>query len=233
MNHKIYLITLILIFTSFIGAQEKTREQKIDELRKISSQIEQTQAKINELEEKRDSATHDILAVDIEDKTEAERIGARAERLFPGGLLENLIYAPDEYSADFSVYSFAEFADYYFAPRLKYEKGFLQFIREENSFGYIADLGGTLIETIDERNKDSIALADFQLPKDFKDVKSEISHNTLSIKSKVPVIAGKSFLVRAFNNDGSDGIAAVKIHRKDSDGSIVIFVKKYKRSFFK
>ena len=82
MSRKIYLIICALIFTSFINAQEKSREQKIDELRKISSQMEQTQAKINELEEKRDSATYDILAVDIEDKIEAERIGAQGGKTF-------------------------------------------------------------------------------------------------------------------------------------------------------
>lgn len=223
MQRKIYLVILVLFSASLAGAQEISREQKIEELRVIRPQIEQTRAKLDELRNRRETISEDILAVSSQDIDEAEKVGAEAERLFPAGLLENLILSEDD--TDFSAYSFDQISDYHYAPSFRYENNALVFEKISNRFGLIENIGGTFIETINEQNREFIALAKYEIPKDFKKVENEFSFNGVTFKNKVSIIVGNTYLVRAFNNSGGDGIFAVKIHRKDSDGSIVILVK--------
>lgn len=223
MCKRIYLIICALIFVSGISAQEISREQKIEELRIVAPQIEQTQAKLNELESRQEKIIEDILAVSSQDVAEAEQIGAKAARIFPAGMLKTLI--PSEDDTDFSAYFFDQISDYYYAPILRYENNALVFEKIGNKFGLIGNIGGTLLETINEQNKEFIALAKYEIPKDFKNVENEFSFNSVNFRNKIQIVVGNTYLVRAFNNSGSDGIFALKIHRKDSDGSIVLFVK--------
>lgn len=225
MYRKIYLIICALIFISTVSAQEKSREQKIEELRIISSQVEQTRTKLDELESRQDTIAEEVLSVNPQDKAEAERIGAEVERLFPAGLLKDLMPSYVEDSSDHSIYSFEQISEYYSAPEIEYKNNSLQFNNSEENFGFIANIGGTLIETIDEQNKEFIALAKYKLPEQFKNIGSEYSYNGVTFRNKVQVVVGNTYLVRVFNQRGSDEIFALKIHRKDSDSSLVLFVK--------
>ncbi len=228
MKRKIYLIIFILIFNSFAGAQEKSREQKIEELRIISSQVEQTRAKLDELESRQDTIANEVLAVNLQDKAEAQRIGAEVTRLFPAGYFRNLIPKFDEGVSDYSIYSFDLSTNYYYSPKIEYKNNFLELGKTDNSFGFMTNLGGTLLETISEQNREFVALAKYKLPDNVENIQNEYSSDDITFKEKFQVISGNTYLIRAFNNIGSDGIYGLKIHRKDSDGSIVLFVKKIK-----
>ena len=221
MGKRIYLIICALIFVSNVGAQEISREQKIEELRIVAPQIEQTQVKLNELKNRRETIAEEILAVNVQDRAEADKIGANTARLFPSGLLKNIMSG----SSDNSDYSFMQLSGSYPFPEIEYKNNSLQFKNSEESFGFITNIGGTLLETINEQNKEFIALAKYELSEKFNSIENEYSNEGITFRHKIQIVVGNSYLIRAFNQWGNDGIFAVKVHRKDSDGSIVLFVK--------
>ena len=233
MRHSIKTFILLFLSVQFVSGQQQqkpvTREQQIQELRKLNAQIEQKQKQIEQMQARQQQTLEDVLAIIDADRAEADRIGAKAARLFPDGVLDDFVPFPDE--TGFSIYSFTEISDYYYAPRIAYKNNSLVFTeeyKENGTHGFIANIGGTLIETIDEENRAFVALVDYQPPKNPTEIKSEISSNGLIFRNTAPVVAGSTYLVRAIGHISGDGIFAVKIHRKDSDGSIVIFIKTIK-----
>lgn len=227
MRNFLKLFTLPFIFSIVICAQEPSRSQKIEELKKLTSQLEELKSQIEKIEEQRDEISVDLLGVTETDREAAGQIGAKAVRLFPDGLMNNLIYAPDE--VGFSVYSFTEIADYYFAPRIEYKNNSLEFLKEEKeNLGFIANITDTSIETVTEQSREFIALAKYQPPAEIKDIKSEYVSDKLTFGSKVSIGVGKTYLARIIRLGEADAIFALKVYRQDTDGSIILFVKKLK-----
>lgn len=223
MQFSVKILFLLFIFSITICAQDKSRPQQIEELKKLTSQLEQIQNQIKQIEEQRDEIALQLLRATEKDREEAERIGAKAVRLFPDGIMDNLFYAPDE--VGFSLYSFTEISDYYFAPRIEYKKGLLEFVKEEGNLGFIANIGGIPLETIDEQSREVIALAKYKPPSDFKDAKSDYVSNNLTFRNSVSVEVGMTYLARVLRYGEGDAIFALKVHRKDTDGSIILFIK--------
>ena len=218
-----------LILGSFIYGQDGSRQQKVEELKKVAAQIEQLENQIDKIGERRDELTGEILDIGSEDREEAGRIGAKAARLFPDGMMDKLIDAPDE--VGFSIYSFTEIAEYYFAPRLEYKNESLKFYKEtdnQENFIFIADIGKTRLDALNEQSREFAALVKYRLPTEIKDVKTEFASDNLTFKQSASVVVGNTYLVRAVGYGRGDGIFAVKVQRKDEDGSIVIFVKTIK-----
>lgn len=223
MQFFVKILFFLAIFSITICAQDKSRSQQIEELKKLTAQLEQVQNQIKQIEEQRDEIALQLLGATEKDREEAEEIGAKAVRLFPDGVMDNLVYAPDE--VGFSLYSFTEISDYYFAPRIEFKKGLLEFVKEEKNLGFIANIGGTSFETIDEQSREVIALAKYQPPNTFKDAKSEYVSNNLTFRNSVSVEAGTTYLARVLRYGAGDAIFALKVHRKDTDGSLIIFWK--------
>ena len=229
MRFFISIVSFLLVFVTFIHAQDQSRPQKFEELRRIAAQIEQMENQLDQIRERREEISSEMLNVSDEDREEAERVGAKATRLFPDGILNKLIDAPDE--VGFSIYSFTEISNYYSEPRLEFKNNSLKFYKEsdnQESFVFIADIGKSEFEKIDEQSREIISLSKFQPPTKIKDVKREIVSDNLTFGQSVSVIVGNTYLVRAFSYEKGDGIFAVKIHRKDNDESIVILVKTIK-----
>lgn len=226
MQFFVKVIIFILLIVPCIFAQQPTRPQKIEELRQLSTQIEQTEKQLDEMQERQQQIFEEIMEISEKDRSESEKIGARAVRLFPDRMLDQLFPMPDQDS--FSVLSLTEIANFYFAPRLAYKNNSLVFVgenKETGRHGFFINLGGTLPETINEKTREFIALAKYAPPADAKDIKSEFSTDGLNFRNKVPVTVGSTYLIRALAGQDGDGIVALKIHRKDTDGSIIIFVK--------
>lgn len=227
MRFLLVIFALLFIFSNIIPAQEPPRPQQIEELKKLTAQLERVQEQIRKIEAQRDEIGVELIAVTESDREEAARSGAKAVRLFPDGLMDNLIYAPDEIG--FSVYSFTEVADYYLAPRIEYKNNALEFYKdEEKNLGFIAAIGKTAIETINEQSREVLALGKFQPPSDFKTAKSEYLSGSQTFGKKAAVTIGDTYLARVIHYGSGDAIFALKIHRRDTDESIILLVKKIK-----
>ncbi|MBX7174063.1 MAG: hypothetical protein K1X72_24035 [Pyrinomonadaceae bacterium] len=171
----------------------------------------------------------EVVSVSKEDSAEADKIGVKAFRLFPDGMIDKPLDNPDSFGG--SIYPFTEISNYYFAPLLELKKN--SFIMQRNftvkeNHGLIADIGELPIEKINENSAEFIALAKYQPPDKISDIKNEFSANGLNFYQTVPVKIGETYLLRAISYDQGDGIFAIKTHRKDTDGSIIIFLKTIK-----
>jgi len=227
MRFYLKIFAFLFIFSSFVCAQDQTRPQKIEDLKKLTSELEQIQNQIQKIEAQRDEIAVELLGATEADRETAERIGAKAVRLFPDGLMDKLFYAPDE--VGFSVYSFTEVAEYYFAPRLEYKNNALEFVKEERkNIGLIANIGDAAIETVNDQSREVITLAKYQPPLELKDIKSEYVSDKLTFGNKAAIAVGKTYLARVIRYGDGDAIFALKVYRQDTDESIILFVKKIK-----
>lgn len=212
---------LLFIFSITLCAQAQSRREKIEEMRNLDSKIEQMQKQLDQMQERQDEIRDEILSVSNEDKAEADKIGATAVRLFPDKSIDDLVENPD----GGSIYIFDELANFYFAPRIEYKNGALEFVKGEKNLGFIANIGTIQFEKIDEQNREVIALAKYQPPTEFKDAKSEYISSNLTFRNKVSVSVGNIFLARIVRYGEGDAIFAIKVQRKDTDESIILFIK--------
>ncbi len=227
MRTLIKITAVIFYFSLCICAQQLSRPQKIEELRRLKTKIEQAQNQIDQMQEQHQKIREALFFINEKDAEEAKRIGAQAHRLFPDGILDDLVDYPEGDSA--SNYFFGEIGGEYNCPAIWFKNGTLDFGDAfANRTGFIANLGGTLLETISEKNPEFLALAKYQPPPDIKNIKSEYESDGLTFKNKAVVTVGNTYLIRAISLGKGDGIFAIKVHRKDSDGSIIIFVKTIK-----
>lgn len=222
MKFVLKILIFVLFVVSFTNAQELSRSQKIEELRSVSSQVELIEGQLESLRSRQEEMMEDILSINSQDKNEAERIGAKAVRLFPDGVLD----LPNTDENSVSVYSFTEIARYYFAPRIEYKRDKLTIVKENSIIAFVANIGGTLPETISEQTREVIALAKYEPPENPKDAEKEITIDNSTFGKSVPVIVGNTYILRGISYRNGDGIVVFKIHRKDSDGSIILFIKK-------
>lgn len=224
---RIFIVLLIFSFTVF--AQNAPELNKFEQLKKTEAEISSLEDKKIILEDRRDALRRELVSVEANDEAEARKMYIRAVKLFPDGILDEIIPLPDGES--FSVYPFIEISEFYFAPRLAYVNGSLKFLNDESG-GLIYNLGGTPLETVGEQSREFKALAKFKTPQNKSDISSSFSVDGFSFVNSTPAVVGNTYLIRAFNLKGKDGIYVLHIKRKYSDGSIVFFVKLLKNSSF-
>ncbi|HRH40006.1 MAG TPA: hypothetical protein PKY82_00055 [Pyrinomonadaceae bacterium] len=224
---KIFL--LILLLTTFAHSQNTSRLKKIKEWEKVTYQLKQSKYSSQKLQDRWQQLMEEIIFVSVEDSAESKRIGAKAVRLFSNRMIDRLLDNSDSFGA--SIYPFTEISNYYFAPLLKYKnKSFIMqrnFTVKENH-GLITDIGKLPIEKINEKNEEFIALTNYQPPSKISDIKNEFSANGIIFRQNIPVKIGETYLLRVISYEQGDGIFALKVHRKDTDGSIIIFIKTIK-----
>lgn len=220
---------ILLLFSLAVLAQNAPEVNKLEQLKKTDAEISSLEDKQIILEDKRDALRRELISVEANDEAEARKSYIRAVKLFPDGILDEIIPLPEGES--FSVYPFIEISEFYFAPRLAYVNGSLKFLNDESG-GLIYNLGGTPLETVTEQSREFKALGKFKTPQNKSDITSSFSVNGFTFVNSTPAVAGNTYLIRAFNLKGKDGIYVLHIKRKYSDGSIVFFVKLLKNFSF-
>ena len=204
-------------------AEDLSRSEKIRKLGKTFAEINQKKHELDQKEEQLKKSVDTLIAVSYEDELEAQRIGARAIRLFPDKVLDKIL--PDYRASSFSVGSLTEIAHYYASPRIEYSQGSLSFIQDKDILGFIASLGGTLPENIDRQTREVIALSKYRPSEKPEEEKKQINIDGVNFGKTVPAIPGNTYIFRGISYGKGDKILVLKIQRKDSDGSIVLFIK--------
>lgn len=220
---------VILLFSLAVFAQNAPEVNKLEQLKKTDAEISSLEDKKIILEDKRDALRRELVSVEAGDEAEARKSYIRAVKLFPDGILDEIIPLPEGES--FSVYPFIEISEFYFAPRLAYVNGSLKFLNDESG-GLIYNLGGTPLGTVGEQSREFMALSKFKTPQNKSEIQSSFSVDGFAFVNSTPAVAGNTYLIRAFNLKGKDGIYVIHIKRKYSDGSIVFFVKLLKNFSF-
>ncbi|HRH41950.1 MAG TPA: hypothetical protein PKY82_09925 [Pyrinomonadaceae bacterium] len=216
----LFSISFLLFFSLNTNAQ--SRLQKLEKFKRLGRKINSTRNYSEKLQAQFQDLQNEILSPTEKDKEIAKDLGADAVRLFPDFVLDKFIVAGEGYSP--SVYTFThQQGSFYFAPRIGFMKGNIQFNRyaEYSELGFIRDLGNFGIEKVDDKNPTFIELASFQPP--IEQPKANFIFGDFKRFSKA--IVEHTYLLRTISYENTDLIAAIKIHRKDVDGSIILFVK--------
>lgn len=215
----LFSITFLLVFSLNINAQ--SRLQKLAKFKQLARKINSTRNYSEKLQMQFQDLQNEILSPTEKDEKIAKNLGAEAVRLFPDYVLDKLAILGDGDSA--SVYVFTQQGDFYFAPRLEFMKGNIRFAKYSgyDCLGFMRDLGKVEIEKVDNQNPTFTELVSYQPPE--KQPKADTFFK--DFKRFAKVVIGHTYLLRTIVYEDSDLIAAVKIHRKDVDGSIILFIK--------
>jgi hypothetical protein len=244
-------IFLVILLSSLVFGQQSSRRQKFEELKQINSQLKILREERKTVTTQQINVLLKLKSVSEQDKIEAEKLGAKPLRLFPCCEMEDLVREMDEITytdipinvqakLSFSSYQIADLlidenarTSYEYPETLQYSENTLNFARSQvGNHGFIFDLGETAFENIGEQTKEFTALAEYQPPTDEKNIRQEFVSKGLTFGQSVPIVIGNTYILRVVKYSTTpvslDGIFAIKIHRLDKDGSIILFLKTIK-----
>ncbi len=214
MRFSLKIFAFSLIFVSIAGAQDLTREQKLQKIDELNSQIRVLET--------------DVLLPDAKDLKQAEKEGFEVFRLMPR----------ERYDYKFTVqgggayYSFTTKShDYQQIAQIELAQNYLSVGFAGADYGFIADLGSVSLASVTEETNELSFLFNYKPPTKEVEVRSEqrktFNYETenATYRSRVLVSIGHSYALRAISFDRADVLVAFKIHRKDADGSLIIFWK--------
>ena len=214
MNSVIRIFVFILFCSSIAYSQELSREQKLQ--------------KINELHGQILNLSNDFLLPDAKDITRAKKEGVEVFRILPRNYSNRKIGIRE----GGAYYSFTTKShDYDDTPQIGLEQNNLSVGFAGADYGFIADLGETPLFEISEETAEASFLVNYKPPTNEPDVRIEqrrahnYEANNLNYKRDVPAVVGHSYVLRAISFSEADVLVAFKVHRKDTDGSLIIFWK--------
>ena len=174
----------------------------------------------------------DVLSLTAADSSEAEKQGFEVFRILPRGMF-------DEEQNELAVrgggayYSFVKKShSYNETPQLELQKDNLSVGFYGANYGFIADLGETPLPDVSRKNKSTDFLFNYTPKKyeaeargEYRKIGEGFESGGLKYNKRQTAIVGHTYILRAISYDEADTIVAFQIHRKDADGSLVIFWK--------
>jgi len=131
-----------------------------------------------------------------------------------------------------SYYSFTKNShDYQHIAQIGLEQNNLKVGFAGANYGFIADLGEISLAEISKETIEVNFLVNYKPPTNEPEVRLEQrkahEYNTdgITYKSNLPAVVGHAYVLRAISFSEADVLVAFKIHRKDTDGSLIIFWK--------
>ena len=135
---------------------------------------------------------------------------------------------------------------YYSFVRLTHEYGFGSDLELDHSefvvgfagadFGFMTNLGDIPIESVGPDTRGVNVFATYKPPraeevarKEYRKLYDGTELEDVSVRSRVPVVSGATYLLRSINYRNSDVLVAFRVVRVDSDGSVVIAWKMLKK----
>lgn len=213
MQFLIKILILNVILVSSIFAQEITREQKLKNLEELNSQV-----KILE---------KNLLAPDSADLKQAQK-DFGVFRLMPREKFDRKL----SIQGGGSFYSFKTLShDYQKTPQLSLERNNLKVGFAGADYGFIFDLDKIPLANIGIENPAVNSLINYRPPSYEPEIRAEQNQaanydiNGFIYKNSLPAVVGHTYILRSINFSAADIFVAFTIHRKDSDGSLIIFWK--------
>jgi hypothetical protein len=207
-------VFVVFVCSSIAFGQELSREQKLQKIIELNSQI-----KVLE---------QDVILPGAKDLKQAEKEGFGVFRILPR----------EKYDHKFTIQGGGSF--YSFTTKSHDYQKIAQICLEQNNlrvgfagadYGFIADLGETPLADITKETGEVNFLANYKPPTNEPEVRSEArkTHNYeasgFSYKRSVAAVVGRAYVLRAISFDDADVLVAFKVYRKDADGSLIIFWK--------
>jgi len=219
-------LLVVLVFYSFVCGQNSD----IEELKNLHLKNEGLETSISNLEERLDTLVEKLSVIGEKDKAEAKRLNAEVRRLFPCCPLAGV--EREMFGMD-SGYAFRteKTVDGYFAVSLFYQDEEFSFSEQDGNHGFILNAGKIPLENVSEKHPAFAALSKYEPPFEIENIKKEFIADDIGFRQSAPVKIGDTYLLRvvSYAADGNiDSLFALKVARRDADGSIIVFIKKLK-----
>lgn len=217
MNSLIKTIAISMFMVIPLSAQLASRDVQF----KI---IEDMRAQMNSLEQR-------FLQPDENDISEAKSEGMVALRLLPREKYDGVLWT----RGGGSYYSFVRLThEYGQGSDIGLEQGRLKVGFAGADYGFLIDVGEMPLTAISENTPEATFLFKYRPPSDHTDVRAEQARankyetQAATYSSYVPAIVGHTYLLRSIDFDRSDTLVALKVVRKDADGSLILYWKALK-----
>lgn len=213
MHFSFKVIVFIFLFVSIAAAQELTREQNFQKIEELNNQIKLLE--------------NAVLLPSAKDSQQARKDGFDVLRIFP---------RERDYKFTFqgggSFYSFTTGShDYQKVAQIGLERNNLNVGFAGADYGFINDLGEIPLADITRGKAEVNFLINYKPPTDEPNIRIEQRRSwnyevdNISYKNSVPAVVGHAYVLRTITFGRADVLVAFKIHRKDADGSLIIFWK--------
>ena len=213
---RLVLLSALLVFSlsNVALGQEQTREQKLQKIDDLNSRVNNLGA--------------EILLPDVKDFDQAQKQGFEVFRLMPRERYDKKLNV----QGGGAFYSFTTRShDYQNIAQIGLEKDYLSVGFAGADYGFFADLGNVPLADVSIETSGIEFLVSYKPPareslvraEQKKSDNYELENTTLS--RRVPVSLDFTFALRAISFERADILVAFKIHRKDADGSLIIFWK--------
>lgn len=211
-------ITLLILFcSSIVFSQELNREQKLQKIGELNSQIQVLET--------------DVLLPNTKDVKQAEKEDFKVFRIMPRERYDHKLTV----QGGGSYYSFTTKShDYQKIAQVGLEQNALRVGFAGADYGFIADLGEIALADVITETAEVNFLLNYKPPTNEPDVRIEqrkawnYETDGLTFKSSVPAIVEHSYVLRSISFGDADILVAFKVYRKDADGSLIIFWKNIK-----
>lgn len=214
MRIRLLSVALVLLLSAAAFSQEPSREQKLQKIDDLNSQIKSLEA--------------DVLLPDAKDFKQAEKQGFEVFRLMPRERYDRKLTV----QGGGAYYSFTTRShDYQKIAQIGLEQNYLMVGFAGADYGFIADLGSLPLANVSTETIEINFLVNYKPPTKEPEIRVEqrkaFNYETenATYSSRVPVSLEKTYALRAITFDRADVLVAFKIHRKDTDGSLIIFWK--------
>ncbi|CAA9397808.1 MAG: hypothetical protein AVDCRST_MAG74-1490 [uncultured Pyrinomonadaceae bacterium] len=214
MIYALKTFVFVLFLVPIVNAQNLSREQKIQKIQELNGQI-----KILE---------KDILLPDAKDSEKAGKENLNVIRILPREKYDHKLTI----QGGGSYYSFTKKShNYQDTAQIGLEQNNLKVGFAGANYGFIADLGETSLVDISKETLEVNFLNNYRPPTNEPEIRIEQRRahdykiDGLSYKDRLPAVVGHAYVLRAISFDEADILVALKIHRKDTDGSLIIFWK--------
>lgn len=207
-------VFILLFFVALTDAQELSRTQKLQKIGELNSQIR--------LLEK------DVAAPDAKDSAQAQKEAVNVFRIMPREKYEGKLTI----RGGGAYYSFArKKSEYENGSDIELAHNHLSVGFAGADYGFIHDLGDVPLTAVSRETSEAAFLVNYKPPAIEPEIRREQRRaddydvNGVLYKNRLPNIVGHTYLLRSINFDRSDILVAFKVHRKDIDGSAIIFWK--------
>ena len=205
---------VVVVFTSAAFPQETRRGQKIQNIFDLRSQIT--------------TLENDILQPDPKDLADARKQGSNAIRILPREKYDNVLGL----RGGGAYYSFLRKThEYGRGSDISLEQNKLKVGFAGVDYGFLIDLGKTALTDVGGNVPEMDFLVKYRPPADKPTIRAEQQRSrsydvgVFVYKDYLPAIVGHTYGLRSINFSDSDVLVAFSIHRKDADGSIIVFWK--------
>ncbi|HEY8561231.1 MAG TPA: hypothetical protein VIL74_12720 [Pyrinomonadaceae bacterium] len=215
---RLVFVSALLVFSLSTAAsgQTPTREQKLRKIDDLNSQINGLEA--------------EILLPAAEDFERAGKEGFEVFRLMPR----------ERYDRKRAVHGGAYYSftnrshDYQKIAQISLEDDYLSVGFAGADYGFFSDLGNVPLAEVSTDTGGIEFLLNYKPPTSESAARAEQkkSHNyeteNATFARRVPVSLDFTFALRAISFDRADVLVAFRIHRRDKDGSLIVFWKPLK-----